>query len=75
MNRDDLNPRYEEALRVLGKRERRVIELRFGLADGYPRTLDDVAKALRISREAVRRIEARALLRIQRREPPDKWPA
>ena len=52
-------------LRSLAPREREVIELRFGLRDGHPRTLDEVAKVYGITRERIRQIEARGLLKLR----------
>jgi RNA polymerase primary sigma factor len=52
-------------LRSLAPREREVIELRFGLHDGHPRTLDEVAKVYGITRERIRQIEARGLLKLR----------
>ena len=52
-------------LRSLAPREREVIELRFGLKDGTPRTLDEVAKQYGITRERIRQIEARGLLKLR----------
>ncbi len=52
-------------LRSLAPREREVIELRFGLKDGQPRTLDEVAKVYGITRERIRQIEARGLLKLR----------
>jgi RNA polymerase primary sigma factor len=54
-----------DALRLLDDRERAVIRLRFGLSNGQPRTLRDVGKVLSTSYETVRRIEARALTKLQ----------
>ena len=52
-------------LKSLAPREREVIELRFGLKDGTPRTLDEVAKQYGITRERIRQIEARGLLKLR----------
>ena len=57
--------RMAEVLRSLAPREREVLELRFGLSDGHPRTLDEVAKVYGITRERIRQIEGRALLKLQ----------
>jgi RNA polymerase primary sigma factor len=55
-----------ERLRVLlNRRERQVIEMRFGLRDGRPHTLEEVAQAFGVSRERVRRIEAKALRKLR----------
>jgi RNA polymerase primary sigma factor len=60
-----LRERMAEVLRSLAPREREVIELRFGLKDGQPRTLDEVAKVYGITRERIRQIEARGLLKLR----------
>ncbi len=60
-----LKERIAEVLRSLAPREREVIELRFGLRDGHPRTLDEVAKTYGITRERIRQIEARGLLKLR----------
>ena len=52
-------------LRVLTGRERRVLELRFGLADGYSRTLEEVGKQFKVTRERIRQIEAKALRKMR----------
>jgi RNA polymerase primary sigma factor len=54
------------ALASLDPREREILTLRFGLADGRQRTLEDLAAQLGVSRERVRQIEARALARLRR---------
>jgi len=60
-----LRERMAEVLRSLAPREREVIELRFGLRDGQSRTLDEVAKIYGITRERIRQIEARGLLKLR----------
>src|SRR5476649_1149115 len=60
-----LKERIAEVLRSLTPREREVIELRFGLKDGQPRTLDEVAKCYGITRERIRQIEARSLVKLR----------
>jgi RNA polymerase primary sigma factor len=62
-----LHERIGEVLRCLPTRDREVIELRYGLRDGRPRTLDEVARTYGITRERVRQIEIRGLLKL--REP------
>ena len=49
----------------LDERERRVIELRFGLADGQERTLEQVGKVFNLTRERIRQLEARALAKLR----------
>jgi RNA polymerase primary sigma factor len=60
-----LKERIAEVLRSLAPREREVIELRFGLRDGQPRTLDEVARCYGITRERIRQIEARGLVKLR----------
>ena len=60
-----LKERIVEVLRSLTPREREVIELRFGLRDGQPRTLDEVARCYGITRERIRQIEARGLIKLR----------
>jgi RNA polymerase primary sigma factor len=59
---DELN----QAIREIGNRERMIIELRYGLTGQNPMTLEEVGKRLRLSRERIRQIEERALLRLRR---------
>jgi RNA polymerase primary sigma factor len=65
VDRHLLRERISEVLRSLTPREREVIELRFGLRDGQPRTLDEVARCYGITRERIRQIEARGLLKLR----------
>jgi RNA polymerase primary sigma factor len=60
-----LQGRIAEVLRSLPPRDRVVLELRFGLRDGQARTLDEVAQQLGVTRERVRQIEARSLLKLR----------
>ena len=59
--RELLRARVRDSLGILSARERRVIELRFGITDGRARTLDVVGNALSVTRERARQIEAQAL--------------
>jgi len=54
-----------EALRCLPPRDREVIELRFGLKDGKPRSLEEVADRFGVTRERIRQIEARGLNKLR----------
>ncbi|HJS92707.1 MAG TPA: sigma-70 family RNA polymerase sigma factor [Solirubrobacteraceae bacterium] len=54
-----------EALENLSYRERRVIELRYGLGDQHPRTLDEVGRTFNVTRERIRQIEHRSLKKLQ----------
>jgi RNA polymerase primary sigma factor len=60
-----LRERINDLLRRLAPRDREVIELRFGLQDGRSHTLDEVAQVLGVTRERVRQIEARGLMRLR----------
>jgi RNA polymerase primary sigma factor len=55
----------ERQLRTLTPREEHVIKLRFGLYDGRCRTLEEVGKEFRITRERIRQIEAKALRKLR----------
>src|SRR5574344_3001220 len=55
-----------KALNTLTDRERKVIELRFGLKDGVPMTLEQVGKKLGVTRERIRQIEAKAIRKLSR---------
>ena len=54
------------ALKEIGDRERMIVELRHGLTGKVPMTLEEVGKRLKLSRERIRQIEERALLRLRR---------
>ena len=56
-----LQEQLESVLRTLSKREKKVIQLRFGLQDGHPRTLEEVGREFHLTRERIRQIEAKAL--------------
>ena len=60
-----LGSELDEVLRKLSPRERRVLQLRFGLTDGQPRTLEEVGARLGISREMTRKLEREALARLR----------
>jgi RNA polymerase primary sigma factor len=55
----------EAALESLDSRERRVLQLRFGLIDGHQRALDEVARRMGTSRETVRQMERTALKKLR----------
>ncbi len=59
-------------LNTLSERERRVLELRFGLADGRPRTLEEIGKEFNLTRERIRQIEAKALAKLRHPSAPAK---
>ncbi len=60
-----LKEQMEGVLSTLTERERRVLILRFGIGDGYPRTLEEVGKIFNVTRERVRQIEAKALKKLR----------
>ncbi len=59
------NQALREALENLGYRERRVLELRYGLGREHPCTLDEVARTFNVSRERIRQIENQSLKKLQ----------
>lgn len=61
-----LHDELQQALQEIGDRERVILELRHGLTGQSPMTLEEVGKRLRLSRERIRQIEERALLRLRR---------
>ena len=60
-----LREQMDEVLDTLTERERKVLTLRFGIGDGYPRTLEEVGKIFNVTRERVRQIEAKALKKLR----------
>lgn len=68
VDRQLLKERLAEVLSSLAPRDREVIELRFGLRDGQPRSLDEVATAFGVTRERIRQIEARGLAKLRQGE-------
>ncbi len=77
-----LKERLDEVLSTLTKRERKVIEYRFGLGNHPPKTLEEVGQVFQVTRERIRQIEAKALRKLQHPmrssklrlfvEPPEK---
>ena len=61
-----LREQIDELLRELTDRERQVLELRFGLKDGRPRTLEEVGKYFDVTRERIRQIEGKALTKLKK---------
>jgi RNA polymerase primary sigma factor len=59
------NEALREALENLSYRERRVFELRYGLRDQHPRTLDEVRREFNVTRERIRQIEHQSLKKLQ----------
>ena len=60
-----LKQKIEQVLSTLNYREREIIKLRFGLADGYTYTLEEVGRIFKITRECVRNVESDALHHLQ----------
>jgi RNA polymerase primary sigma factor len=60
-----LKDKLGDVLDSLTERERQVLELRFGIGDGYSRTLEEVGKQFRVTRERIRQIEAKALRKMR----------
>ncbi|HTL69674.1 MAG TPA: RNA polymerase sigma factor RpoD [Candidatus Eisenbacteria bacterium] len=60
-----LKEQMDEVLATLTERERKVLKLRFGVNDGYPRTLEEVGSIFNVTRERVRQIEAKALRKLR----------
>ena len=60
-----LRDQIEELLKTLTYREREIIRLRYGLADGYSYTLEEVGRIFKVTRERVRQIEAKAVSKLQ----------
>ena len=65
MSQSLLKQRIAEVLGGLDYREREILRLRFGLADGYAYTLEEVGKIFSVTRERVRQIESKALRALQ----------
>ncbi|MCA1839933.1 MAG: RNA polymerase sigma factor RpoD [Actinomycetota bacterium] len=60
-----LQEQLESVLHTLSEREKKVIELRFGLHDGTPRTLEEVGKEFGVTRERIRQIESKTLSKLR----------
>ena len=60
-----LRERIVEVLSELSHRERDVLRMRFGLDDGYPRTLEEVGRHFAVTRERIRQIEAKAIKKLR----------
>ncbi len=65
INRDHLKEMIGQVLEGLNYREREILRLRYGLADGYAYTLEEVGKIFSVTRERVRQIEAKAVRKLQ----------
>ena len=60
-----LQDQLREVLGTLTERERRIIQLRFGLYDGHPRTLEEVGREYSVTRERIRQIQVKALKKLR----------
>jgi len=60
-----LKDKIRDVLDTLTERERQVLEQRFGLVDGYSRTLEEVGRQFKVTRERIRQIEAKALRKMR----------
>jgi RNA polymerase primary sigma factor len=60
-----LQDQLERVLDQLAEREQRIIQLRFGLTDGHPRTLEEVGREFGVTRERIRQIESKTLAKLR----------
>ncbi len=60
-----LQYQLEQVLDTLSPREQRIIQLRFGLIDGHPRTLEEVGRDFGVTRERIRQIESKTLIKLR----------
>ncbi|TNY35755.1 RNA polymerase sigma factor RpoD [Thermomonospora catenispora] len=60
-----LQDQLEDILHTLSEREQRIIQLRFGLTDGHPRTLEEVGREFGVTRERIRQIESKTLAKLR----------
>ncbi len=60
-----LQEQLEGVLHTLSEREKKVIQLRFGLVDGHPRTLEEVGREFGVTRERIRQIESKTLSKLR----------
>jgi RNA polymerase primary sigma factor len=64
-NQEALKFHIQEAMQTLNYREREILRLRYGLADGYAYTLEEVGRIFSVTRERVRQIESKAVRKLQ----------
>ena len=62
----------KEVIATLTPREQKILEMRFGLADGVSHTLEEVGQEFEVTRERIRQIEAKALEKIKKQEAVKK---
>ncbi|MER6621846.1 RNA polymerase sigma factor [Streptomyces sp. NPDC000931] len=60
-----LREHLEAVLSTLGERERKVVQLRYGLVDGRPRTLEEIGRLFGVTRERIRQIESKTLNKLR----------
>jgi RNA polymerase primary sigma factor len=60
-----LQEQLDSVLHTLSEREKKVIQLRFGLTDGHPRTLEEVGREFGVTRERIRQIESKTLSKLR----------
>ncbi|WP_372463811.1 RNA polymerase sigma factor [Streptomyces pinistramenti] len=60
-----LREHLDTVLSTLGERERKVVQLRYGLADGRPRTLEEIGRIFGVTRERIRQIESKTLNKLR----------
>ncbi|MEU4683267.1 RNA polymerase sigma factor [Streptomyces xinghaiensis] len=67
-----LREHLDHVLSTLGERERRVVQLRYGLVDGRPRTLEEIGQIFGVTRERIRQIESKTLGRLREHSYADQ---
>src|SRR6266536_831184 len=60
-----LKEKLDDVLTSISQRERKILEMRFGLVDGYGYTLEEIGKIYNVTRERIRQIEAKALRKLR----------
>lgn len=65
VSRELLKDALQKVLETLSPRERKVLTMRFGLEDGKPKTLEEVGKEFKVTRERIRQIEAKAIRKLK----------
>ena len=60
-----LRQHLDAVLATLGERERQVVQLRYGLDDGRPRTLEEIGAVFGVTRERIRQIESKTLVKLR----------
>ncbi|MGH3327421.1 MAG: RNA polymerase sigma factor [Streptomycetales bacterium] len=67
-----LREHLDALLETLGEREKRLVQMRYGLSDGEPRTLEEIGHVFGVTRERVRQIEAKTLAKLRRHSYADQ---